>query len=141
VTPRVALELLAGVALYRAGRRTTSAGPFGLRGPQRAPGHQPGGRTKHAPGATVQIHLTRHPCVVRVAVVNAAPTTRPPHKDQGGTGLHGLSERVTLLGGTFTAAPNADGGFTVEATLPTGRTKVDQKDSTYGGSARNPANA
>ena len=97
--------------------------------------------TKHAPNAPVQIRLTRHPGTVHVTVVNAAPQTTPPHHDHGGTGLHGLSERVTMLGGTFTATPRPDGGFVVEATLPTGRTKVDQKDSTYGGSARNPANA
>jgi signal transduction histidine kinase len=98
--------------------------------------------TKHAPGATVHITLTQQSRAVRVTVTNAAPaTTRPLAKDHDGTGLHGLSERVTLLGGTFTAAPTADGGFTVEATLPTGRTKVGQEDSTYGGGARNPTNA
>ncbi len=97
--------------------------------------------TKHAPGAPVQVRLTKHAGAVHVSITNAAPphhTTRTTHD---GTGLHGLSERVTLLGGTFTASSRPDGGFAVEATLPTGRTKVDQKDSTCGGSARDPANA
>jgi signal transduction histidine kinase len=97
--------------------------------------------TKHAPNTAVQIHLTQRTNAVHVTVANAAPQSHPPHQDHGGTGLHGLSERVAMLGGTFTATPHPDGSFTVEATLPTGRTKVDQKDSTYGGSARNPANA
>jgi signal transduction histidine kinase len=97
--------------------------------------------TKHAPNTPVEITLTHSTRAVHVKVLNAPPTTPPPPNHHDGTGLHGLSERVTLLGGTFTAAPTPDGGFQVEATLPTGRTKVDQKDSTYGGSARNPANA
>ncbi|MCS7482848.1 sensor histidine kinase [Umezawaea endophytica] len=97
--------------------------------------------TKHAPNAPVQIHLTRQSHSIHITVTNTASPNPPPHQHHDGTGLHGLSERVTTLGGTFTATPGPDGGFSVEATLPTGRTKVDQKDSTYGGSARNPANA
>jgi signal transduction histidine kinase len=97
--------------------------------------------TKHAPGAPVQIRLTKRAASVHVSIVNAAPAQRATQAGQGGDGLHGLSERVTLLGGTFTATPRLDGGFAVEATLPTGRTKVDREDSTYGGSARNSANA
>jgi hypothetical protein len=76
---------------------------------------------------------------VRVVNTPAPPPTSPP--GSGGTGLLGLSERVRMLGGTLTATPNTDGGFTVEAALPIGRTKVGQKDSTFGGSARNSANA
>ncbi|HEX6341330.1 sensor histidine kinase [Umezawaea sp.] len=97
--------------------------------------------TKHAPNAPVRIRLTTHNHHLHVTVTNAPPLHRPPQQDPGGTGLHGLSERVTLLGGTFTAAPTSDGGFTLEATLPTGRTKVDREHSTYGGGERNPTNA
>ncbi|MEO6089241.1 MAG: histidine kinase [Umezawaea sp.] len=97
--------------------------------------------TKHAPNTPVEITLTHTTRTVHVKVLNTPPATPRPHTHHNGTGLHGLSERVTLLGGTFKAAPTPDGGFQVEATLPTGRTKVDQNDSTYGGSARNPANA
>jgi signal transduction histidine kinase len=95
--------------------------------------------TKHAPDTTVHISLTSHPRTIHVAVTNTAPTTRTPHND--GTGLHGPSERMILLGGTFTAAPTPDGGFTAEAKLPTGITKVGQEASTCGGSAGIPANA
>lgn len=97
--------------------------------------------TKHAPGTQVHISLTRRNGLIKATITNAPPTTVPPPPDHEGTGLHGLSERVTLLGGTLTTTRHPDGGFTVEASLPAGRTKVDQKDSTYGGSERNTANA
>lgn len=35
-----------------------------------------------------------------------------------GTGLTGMGERVRALGGTLTAAPRPDGGFSVRAELP-----------------------
>ncbi|MFP3992712.1 sensor histidine kinase [Streptomyces sp. E11-3] len=38
-----------------------------------------------------------------------------------GTGLTGMRERVTALGGTLDAAPRADGGFAVHARLPLSR--------------------
>jgi signal transduction histidine kinase len=37
----------------------------------------------------------------------------------GGYGLVGLAERVRTLGGRLTAEPRLDGGFVVEAVLPT----------------------
>jgi signal transduction histidine kinase len=36
----------------------------------------------------------------------------------GGNGLVGMRERVLALGGTFTAGTAEDGGFRVEAVLP-----------------------
>ncbi|MFC7891700.1 sensor histidine kinase [Streptomyces sp. NPDC057381] len=42
---------------------------------------------------------------------------RPPAP---GTGLTGMDERVTALGGTLRAAPRAEGGFAVRARLPLG---------------------
>lgn len=44
---------------------------------------------------------------------------RPDH-GSGGRGLGGLRERVSMLGGDFTAGPRADGGFSVRARIPTG---------------------
>ncbi|MFE6893791.1 sensor histidine kinase [Streptomyces sp. NPDC057694] len=38
----------------------------------------------------------------------------------GGTGLKGLTERLTTAGGSLTAGPGARGGFTVTAELPVG---------------------
>src|SRR5699024_7322490 len=36
----------------------------------------------------------------------------------GGSGIPGMSARVRAVGGTFSAVPAADGGFTVSATVP-----------------------
>lgn len=102
--------------------------------------------TKHAPGAAVQARLARQGDRVVVTVVNGPPARHaPPMTDHGGTGLHGLSERVRMVGGTLSAEPRPDGGFAVEARLPAGNPastpKVDEEDSTFGGSARDAANA
>jgi len=37
-----------------------------------------------------------------------------------GYGLVGMTERVSLLGGTLQAGPDHDGGWTVDAVLPKG---------------------
>ncbi|MET9225690.1 histidine kinase [Lentzea sp. NPDC003310] len=89
--------------------------------------------TKHAPGASVSVTVERS-SPVRVMVVNG-PGDLPPLDDRGGAGLHGLSERVRLAGGTLTTSYKADGGFSVSAVLPTGKPKVDSQDSTFGGGA------
>ncbi|MFJ7228659.1 sensor histidine kinase [Streptomyces tendae] len=49
----------------------------------------------------------------------AADPARPPAL---GTGLTGMHERVSALGGTLRAAPRAEGGFSVRARLPLGET-------------------
>ncbi|HUQ58129.1 sensor histidine kinase [Lentzea sp.] len=87
--------------------------------------------TKHAPGAAVTVTVDRA-SPVRVSVVNG-PSALPPSDDRGGAGLHGLSERVRLAGGTLTTSYRADGGFSVSAVLPPGKSKVDGQDSTFGG--------
>ncbi|WP_433270604.1 sensor histidine kinase [Actinosynnema sp. CS-041913] len=96
--------------------------------------------TKHAPGAAVQVRLSKVDENVRISVVNGRPM-HPPTTEPGGTGLHGLSERVRLVGGTLKTTPRADGSWELEADLPSGAPKVDKGDSTLGGSARNPTNA
>ncbi|MEW9552561.1 sensor histidine kinase [Nonomuraea sp. NPDC050783] len=85
---------------------------------------------KHAPGARVEVELAHGPRALTVSVGNAAPeaASGPAASGPGlgldlaasgsGLGLDGLRRRVTLLGGTFTAAPAPDGGFRVVATLP-----------------------
>ncbi|MEU6155298.1 sensor histidine kinase [Actinosynnema sp. NPDC047251] len=97
--------------------------------------------TKHAPGTPVHVRLSQQDGHLKIAVTNGIPHTRPAPPDSGGSGLHGLSERVALVGGTLTTSERADGSWTLEADLPTGPSKVDRDDSTFGGSARNPANA
>lgn len=74
---------------------------------------------KHAGGAQVSVLLAYVPNGVRVAVVNESPVggeqVRLP---SGGNGLVGMEERVRALGGSFRAGPEQDGGFRVEALLP-----------------------
>ncbi|MGY1855791.1 sensor histidine kinase [Modestobacter sp. SYSU DS0290] len=74
---------------------------------------------KHAPGARVQLTVEHGPDELRLRVVNGPPT-RPPQPVPGdGYGLVGLGERVRTLGGRITAEPRLDGGFSVDAVLPT----------------------
>ncbi|MGZ3147300.1 sensor histidine kinase [Lentzea chajnantorensis] len=95
--------------------------------------------TKHAPGAPVTVTVDRG-SPLRVTVVNG-PSDLPTQADGGGAGLHGLSERIRLVGGTLTTSYRADGGFSVTAVLPPGAPKADDRDSTFGGGARDPATA
>lgn len=75
---------------------------------------------KHAGGADVSVLLAYAPNGVRVSVVNACPGGEhgAAKLPSGGNGLVGMRERVIALGGTFSAGPEADGGFRVEAVLP-----------------------
>ncbi|WP_441250583.1 sensor histidine kinase [Kitasatospora sp. McL0602] len=74
---------------------------------------------KHAGGAKVCVLLAYVPNGVRVLVANDCPgggaAVRLP---SGGNGLLGMRERVLALGGTFAAGADGDGGFRVEAVLP-----------------------
>ena len=73
---------------------------------------------KHAPGAQVFVDVDRdeHELVVRVRNGAGRPVDDAPG---GGFGLVGLRERVRTLGGRLRAEPRLDGGFVVEAVLPT----------------------
>ncbi len=78
---------------------------------------------KHAPGAAVRVSVAPTDDELRVVVRNDAPPAGAPASDDaagtgGGHGLPGMRERATSLGGTFTAAPEPDGGFAVHASLP-----------------------
>lgn len=72
---------------------------------------------RHAHQATrVEVRVNGHATEVQMTVNDdGARTTaaRPP-----GYGLVGMTERVTLLGGTLTAGAEADGGWVVRAVLP-----------------------
>ncbi|MCF6379774.1 histidine kinase [Nocardioides KLBMP 9356] len=71
---------------------------------------------RHAVGATaVSVEVVGDADVVRLRVHDdgqAHPAA------SGGYGLLGMAERATLLGGTFSAGPDASGGWTVAATFP-----------------------
>lgn len=75
---------------------------------------------KHAPGAKVRIRLRCAGRELRVEIRNAAaaPGSAPLDLPSGGHGLIGLSERVHLLGGFFSAGPDDAGGFLVSASIP-----------------------
>ncbi|MGW4896837.1 sensor histidine kinase [Kitasatospora sp. NPDC004240] len=75
---------------------------------------------KHAGGAQVSVLLAYAPNGVRVSVVNDCPggERSAAALPSGGNGLVGMRERVVALGGSFSAGPEADGGFRVEAVLP-----------------------
>ncbi len=57
---------------------------------------------------------------LRITVTNApSGRARPVVHEPSGYGLVGLSERVTIVGGTLEAAPTPAGGFRLRVTLPT----------------------
>jgi signal transduction histidine kinase len=76
---------------------------------------------KHAPGARVSVQVRYDPANVRVTIRNTPPT-QPADAGLVGTGsgmgLVALRKRIELVGGTLRADPVPDGGFLVEATLP-----------------------
>ncbi|WP_344691343.1 sensor histidine kinase [Blastococcus jejuensis] len=75
--------------------------------------------SKHAPGAPVHVDVERGTGELRIRVVNGASEEPADQAPGGGFGLVGLGERVRTLGGQLKAEPRLDGGFVVEAVLPT----------------------
>ena len=77
---------------------------------------------KHAPGTPVQVTVTAHGQAVMAEVITprrpalAGPGAAAPA--EGGAGLIGLAERVTLAGGQLDYGPNAIGDFVLRATIP-----------------------
>ncbi|WP_116452202.1 sensor histidine kinase [Blastococcus litoris] len=74
---------------------------------------------KHAPGAEVTVVVSREPDHLLLRVVNGPPVGPSFNRQGGGFGLVGLAERVRTLDGTLRTEPRLDGGFLVEAVLPT----------------------
>lgn len=74
---------------------------------------------RHADGATaieVDVAVAAASVTVRIHDDGATSTRRATD----GFGIVGMTERADLLGGTLTAGWDAEGGWTVEATLPVG---------------------
>ncbi|MGP3683828.1 sensor histidine kinase [Streptomyces sp. IBSNAI002] len=85
---------------------------------------------KHAPQARTTIRLRHRAGALDVTIRNARPTkSATADFPRGGHGLLGMRERVELLGGTFTAQPQDDGGFLVTATLPTASTDPQTREA------------
>lgn len=74
---------------------------------------------RHAAGSTVEVTVRGKPEVgLTVEISNPVPAGAASPPTGSGTGLIGISERVTALGGTVSAGPTDDGRFTVNAWLP-----------------------
>ncbi len=83
---------------------------------------------KHAPGGHVVVRIDHGDEVVgaRITTGNGTSTAEgagsPRLRPGAGRGLTGLRERVGALGGELRAGPSDDGGFTVYAGIPRGKT-------------------
>src|SRR5438067_1577876 len=76
---------------------------------------------KHAPGAHVVVRVSYDESQVRLSVRNtavAAPPDRALAATGSGIGLASLRQRIDLVHGTLRAAGTLDGGFCLEATMP-----------------------
>jgi signal transduction histidine kinase len=73
---------------------------------------------RHAPGARVDVEITRAAGVVTIDVHGEPDPAGLPQSGNGGQGLIGMRERVALYDGTFAAGPTPEGGFRVRASLP-----------------------
>ena len=72
---------------------------------------------RHATGATrVEVRISRDHDGVGIVVTDDGTDAR--RANVSGHGLRGMAERAELLGGTFSAGPRPDGGWTVKAHLP-----------------------
>jgi signal transduction histidine kinase len=73
---------------------------------------------RHAPGAPTSVAVSHGDGALCLEVLNDAPATPPAPAPPGGHGLHGMRERVRLLGGSLETGPRDLGGFRVAARLP-----------------------
>jgi signal transduction histidine kinase len=73
---------------------------------------------RHAPGARTSVAVSDGDGALSLEVLNDAPATPPAPAPPGGHGLHGMRERVRLLGGSLETGPRDDGGYRVAARLP-----------------------
>jgi signal transduction histidine kinase len=73
---------------------------------------------KHAHASTVSILLIRRGGRVTVVVEDDGTGFDPEHPREGGLGLLGMRERVSLLGGRFTIESNGANGTTIAIEVP-----------------------
>lgn len=70
---------------------------------------------RHGAGNTATVRISWEADEVVIAVANPAPAVEA---GPGGLGIPGMRQRVTSLGGTFSAGPTGDGRFEVRARIP-----------------------
>jgi signal transduction histidine kinase len=76
---------------------------------------------KHAPGARVTVRVVYEEAQLRLAVHNTSPTGGPGtalSRSGSGLGIPQLRQHVELVHGRLRAGPSPDGGFSIEAMLP-----------------------
>ncbi|GAA1023049.1 two-component sensor histidine kinase [Acrocarpospora pleiomorpha] len=74
---------------------------------------------RHAPGARTRVVVDLTPGALKLEVVNEPPGEPPgAPAAPGGHGLHGMRERVRLVGGSLETGPAEAGGYRVYAKLP-----------------------
>jgi signal transduction histidine kinase len=74
---------------------------------------------RHAQGAPIVVALTVDGGALHVLVENGRRMSDHDHGGQGlGHGIPGMVERARAIGGSLSAIPTADGGFSVRAVLP-----------------------
>ena len=75
---------------------------------------------KHAPGARVVVRISYGEAEVRVSVCNSPvrAAASPMAATGSGLGIESLRQRIELVHGTLRAGREADGGFCLEATMP-----------------------
>ncbi|MDP9070012.1 MAG: sensor histidine kinase [Actinomycetota bacterium] len=71
---------------------------------------------KHSPASAAKVIIRYFPASLELQVHNDGPVAVA--RGEAGQGLIGMRERVLLYGGTVSAGPDPDGGFSVRATLP-----------------------
>ncbi|MEW2303384.1 histidine kinase [Streptomyces sp. NPDC006655] len=75
---------------------------------------------KYAHGGRTSVRVVHSEKEITVEVGTDGSGSAAASPGGGGRGLAGLRERVTVLGGEFSAEPATDGGFTVRARIPAG---------------------
>ena len=76
---------------------------------------------KHAPGAHVIVQVSYNETHVKLSVRNTRPVGRPAldlASTGSGLGIASLRQRIELVHGTLRAGSTPDGGFCLEATMP-----------------------
>jgi len=74
--------------------------------------------TKHASGARARLDIDNGADELTIRVTDNGSANLAGPGPGGGLGIPGMKERAELLGGTLTAGPGQNGGFSVSARLP-----------------------